>query len=1136
MGVMKRCSALLLRVLIVLLIAATWPSLETSAQSQAPPPLGFHIARGDAAHVQAARQAGGSFAVLVFSWRDIQPLPDRFYWETPDAALRTAQFYGLDVIARLDQPPDWALDENDPTPWNLDAYASFASQVAQRYGERLAGLILWNEPNLSLEWAGQRPDPAAYAELLATAYPAVKAAAPDLPVLMAGLAATLGDGDRASNDLDFLQAVYDAGGGAHFDALAAHPYGFGQPPEQAPAAGRLNFRRLELLRAIMEANGDAAKPVWISEMGWRTRAPSDGEAWEVVTPQQQAAYTLAALDWARQRYPWVARIGLWELNGVADDYGFALWEGPGKTTPVFAALAQRAADAPQPRGFETNRGAAVEILAPDVAIRLGDVGTLHPHWVHLHRGGDRFSPNWRGEFFLSQAQAGQDFDLLLETLQVDQPTNRVLVNGQMIGRLQPRMRAEVTSTWVTQRLPVPAGLLQPGANTLTVVAGQRNPARQLATWRWENMMLRHIRLAPAPVDAPAAALEWSPLPSPGSWAETIRLRRGLDGELWLTGNRAGQLWRIDGGQARLEAGDRPETVFVDVLATEAGLLAATDQGLLWRPAGSARWQPAAQAPGRFAYAVMRHNGAYYAGFEGRGLWWAAQPQGPWRPAGLAARTVHDVVALDARRLAVATDIGVAVQPAGPTLSRWRFLPRFPDPQAGDAAARSGDRLVQRLFTDGAGALVARQHARLWRWDAVQGDWLAYGPAGLAGQLASLADCCGQGALTGSEEAGLWQRTAGGWQRLDSGVLSPYPVTDLLRADGALFAATPLGLLSSGAGRDWQVHPGLAAVMTDLAVDPAQPDRWIAGTLAGVYVSGDRGASWDLVSPPWKVYQLAWGPQGRLFVAHGAGLVWSDDLAAAQIDWQQAGGLDRVTFFSANPHPEQAGLVWAGTWGNNVAASSDDGATVAPLHNGLETLSALDILWHPTPGQATIATIEGLFRTDDGGASWFKLPGPLMQQTVHSLMQTPDGAIWAGAADGLWRSDDYGASWQAVDGLPAMTVLRLGELALPDQAASWLWAGTEGEGVWLSNDGGTTWLFGGLAGRSVARLLADPARPGWLLAASDAGLFSSPMVPLELFHHLQPMVGDAAGLYRYEIDALVRYLGMTTAVGENHDNP
>lgn len=45
-----------------------------------------------------------------------------------------------------------------------------------------------------------------------------------------------------------------------------------------------------------------------------------------------------------------------------------------------------------------------------------------------------------------------------------------------------------------------------------------------------------------------------------------------------------------------------------------------------------------------------------------------------------------------------------------------------------------------------------------------------------------------------------------------------------------------------------------------------------------------------------------------------------------------------------------------------------------------------------------------------------------------------------------------------------------------------------------------------------------------------------MVMLELFHHLQPLVGDVAALYRYEIEALVRYLSMsTTTTGDNRDN-
>lgn len=190
-------------------------------------------------------------------------------------------------------------------------------------------------------------------------------------------------------------------------------------------------------------------------------------------------------------------------------------------------------------------------------------------------------------------------------------------------------------------------------------------------------------------------------------------------------------------------------------------------------------------------------------------------------------------------------------------------------------------------------------------------------------------------------------------------------------------------------------------------------------------------------------------------------------------------METILFFNVDPSPTDPMELWAGSWGNNVGVSLDRGGMLAPLHNGLETLSVLDVLWHPISGQMTIATIEGLLRTDNDGASWFKLPGPLQQQTVHALHQTADGVIWAGAADGLWLSRDYGVVWARATGLPPVTVLRLG------RTRDFLWAGTEGAGLWWSRDGGTTWASAGLGARTVYALLDEGE---WLIAATDAGLW------------------------------------------------
>jgi polysaccharide biosynthesis protein PslG len=1116
--------------LVILACLVLCPAQASSKNALAAPGplLGFHIAEGDAAHFAAAEAAGGRFVVIVFSWRDIQPTPDSFYWEVPDAALRAAAFYGLEVVARLDRPPDWARTDGGPAPWDLDAYANFTRQVALRYGARLAGAIIWNEPNLALEWNGRTPDAAAYAAMLKAAYTAVKETAPGLPVAAAGLALTRGDGQAAAGDLDYLQQLYAAGAGPYFDVLAAHPYGFGQPPNQPPAPDRLNFRRLELQRAIMAANGDSRKPVWITEMGWRTRAPA-AERWQVVTPEQQRDYTINALEWAA-RYPWLQRMALWELTRPPDTYGYALWQGPGQTTPAYRALVARQATAgtADETLMGNDAGAPVEILAPDVIVRLGDRGELHPHWVHLHRSGELFSPDWKGEFFVHKSQLGREYELVLETMQVDQPTNRIVINGTPLDLLQPRTRLDPTSTWATQRLLIPTGVLRAGVNEITVASGLRLPVRQYAWWRWENFQFRNIRLAPRFV-FPLATIRWetpyedmpteqgeaaqpeamqggqgrgAPLSSPSGWAETNRVRiMAESGGLWLTANRSGQVWPLDTLQGSevatllAQADGAAEHVFRDVAETGSAddradastdastdghrQVTATDRGLLWRR-GDGRWAPVEGAPAAPANVVIHQAGAWYAGFEQRGVWAASAPQGPWQPAGLEGRTVLDLAALDGSTLYAASDDGVYRRQG----DGWRRLRALP---ASESAANAN--FVPRLWMGTRGEVAARSEDRLFVLDPEAGSaWQPLGPEELQGRILTAIGCCGEGMLVGTNGKGLWQQVDGGWQRVDDGYFEHLEITDGVAAGEKLYVGTGNGLfaagLAGGTPHAWRKVAGLPATVTDLLVAPQDPLLWVAATPAGVYRSPDGGQTWEAISPPWVVCDLAWSRDGLLWAALSSGIASADAAGAGNVTWRTAGGMQTVTFFTVSPDPQRNSSLWAGSWGNDIGSSDDGGSTLQPLHNGLETLSVLTILRHVTPGQFTIGTIEGLYRSDDGGASWFKLPGALAQQTVYGLYQAPGGVIWAGASGGLWRSDDYGASWHRIGDLPAATVVRVGELA--HTGGTLLWAGTEGSGLWLSGDAGKTWQYAGLPGRTVYALIATPG--GQIVAATDVGLF------------------------------------------------
>ncbi len=356
---MRRLALITVLMAVVLFTSGATAEKQTASTSRGFD-LGFHIAEGDHEHLAAARAAGGNFVVFVFKWADIEPTPGYYYWEAPDAAMRAAAYHGVEMIARLDHPPDWALDPASPTPWNLDAYADFAGLLAERYGDRLGAVIIGNEPNLSLEWNGEKPDSAAYVELLKKLYPAIKGSSPDLPVAMAGLAFTEGDLENV-NDLDYLRAVYAAGGQDYFDILAIHPYGFGRPPADPPETDRLNFRRLELHRDLMIAAGDSGTPVWITEMGWRTRAPNPDDSWQVVSSDQQARYTEDALNYVAEKSDWLPRAALWQLKDDGDPYGYDLWDDE-RSSPLYAMLRATCA---------TDKVACTEA---EQASRLGRVG------------------------------------------------------------------------------------------------------------------------------------------------------------------------------------------------------------------------------------------------------------------------------------------------------------------------------------------------------------------------------------------------------------------------------------------------------------------------------------------------------------------------------------------------------------------------------------------------------------------------------------------------------------------------------------------------------------------------------------------------------------------------------------------
>jgi hypothetical protein len=299
------------------------------------PLAGMHTRYVDEAEVwkikrgmEMQREMGAPWMVEFFPWAYYEKSKGQFDWAGADRIIEHASRQGLGIVARLGFVPAWARPADTTfthlDPSNYRDFADFAGAFAARYKDQVDHIIVWNEPNLNNEWGMRRVDPAAYVEMLRTVYPAIKGGNPNAVVLAGALAPTIErNRDVALSDLEYLEEMYAAltpalsQGERVFDALAAHTYGTTFTPADPPDPQRINFRRVELLREIMQKHGDNS-PIYITETGW-----NDDVNWvNGVTPAQRIRYTIDALDYAQANWPWVRSVAFWVFKLPAPARGY----------------------------------------------------------------------------------------------------------------------------------------------------------------------------------------------------------------------------------------------------------------------------------------------------------------------------------------------------------------------------------------------------------------------------------------------------------------------------------------------------------------------------------------------------------------------------------------------------------------------------------------------------------------------------------------------------------------------------------------------------------------------------------------------------------------------------------------------
>lgn len=318
--------------------------------------------------VQLIAEAGFYWIRQEFPWEDIEihgrgdfedrrHEPYRSAWEKYDNIVDLTAQYGLAIQARLSNPPDWSRAEGNDRgtfapPDDVQDYVNYAVAVAERYAGRIQHFQIWNEPNIYPEWGDQSVNAAAYTDMLCRTYAALKAVDPDIVVISGALAPTAALDGRNISDVFFLQQMYDAGVQGCFDVLAVNGYGLRSgPTDRRLRPMVMNFGRNQWIRDLMVANGDAGKPIWISEMNWNP-VPGPEEVPEIagrynygqVTEEQQARWVPLAYERAANEWPWVGVINYWYFKAAADYernqsyYYFRMMEPDFTPLPIYGAM------------------------------------------------------------------------------------------------------------------------------------------------------------------------------------------------------------------------------------------------------------------------------------------------------------------------------------------------------------------------------------------------------------------------------------------------------------------------------------------------------------------------------------------------------------------------------------------------------------------------------------------------------------------------------------------------------------------------------------------------------------------------------------------------------------------------------
>jgi photosystem II stability/assembly factor-like uncharacterized protein len=217
-----------------------------------------------------------------------------------------------------------------------------------------------------------------------------------------------------------------------------------------------------------------------------------------------------------------------------------------------------------------------------------------------------------------------------------------------------------------------------------------------------------------------------------------------------------------------------------------------------------------------------------------------------------------------------------------------------------------------------------------------------------------------------------------------------------------------------------------AITYALATSPnfAQDGICFAARGSGLYCSEDGGETWRLayeslnLKAPLPTMAVAISPDfasdGTLFAGVPGGILRSFDGGEKWDVVQLPSPPPVVSALAISPDYARDGIVLAGTVEDGVFSTSNRGGQWVAWNFGLLDLNTICLIISSDFARDEtlfVGTDSGIFRSTNGGRAWREVDFPVELSPVLSLAYAPDGSLFAGTeSQGLYHSEDGGHTW------------------------------------------------------------------------------------------------------------------------------